>query len=247
MEDAGLLAPQPEQASPWGSRRRAIAYCALLLGAALLAGLAARAGLAGSRIGGGGPGGSRGSANAVALAEVPAFKLRKNRTGCSNFRAMALEKQPATHAGPENCAQRCGRFPGCKGFGYQAHACFEEGQGKWQGACWLWGDECTDEPNECWDDYVLVEPKPLEYHKAGAGKSCSNWKEIGISPKMFKPTEKACASRCAQIRDCTGFAYQPSTCDSPEQKPFDRRACYLMSAECDYMEDACWNYYSMSS
>ncbi|CAK0795393.1 unnamed protein product, partial [Prorocentrum cordatum] len=68
------------------------------------------------------------------------------------------------------------------------------------------------------DDYVLVEPKPLEYHKAGAGKSCSNWKEIGISPKMFKPTEKACASRCAQIRDCTGFAYQPRIPATPQSR-----------------------------
>jgi hypothetical protein len=92
------------------------------------------------------------------------FHRNATRMGCSNYVQIETGDYNMRVMNPGQCSKACGDNPWCKGFNFQPvsnEACAGSGQGRDQGACLLFVDDCVQERNSCWDYYSRVREPTL--------------------------------------------------------------------------------------
>jgi hypothetical protein len=86
------------------------------------------------------------------------WRFRQGQVGCTNWKDIKLG-EPFPETSINACGSRCRGTPYCTGFGWQKEDdCGDPHERLYAGACQLWSGPCNDEPNSCFDDYVLEPP-----------------------------------------------------------------------------------------
>jgi len=163
---------------------------------------------------------------------------------CANWESILLKS--GAYSSPDACGQACGSTPGCHSFDYQQSSCVDA-SGE-QGDCHLLGGACErkqrENTNVCSSDvYTMQTPTKEAWYKNSTGYGCANWESIMICSTDMGLSAGACGLKCAGTPGCVGFNYQPTQCSGTEMA--FQGACILFSGECERLENACWDFYSM--
>jgi hypothetical protein len=113
--------------------------------------------------------------------------------------------------------------------------------------CWCCKKESAEAPPPPLD--LLPEPQqatgPWRLTHIGAG--CSNWVELQIGDKVWPLTVDECAQRCDETDGCVTFNVQRGDRTTCSDGGSHKGSCMLFSADCDKMDNPCWDYYTRHS
>jgi hypothetical protein len=166
-----------------------------------------------------------------------------HRKGCENWKDIELARiEKADNA---TCSALCAKTHGCTSYNLQVSDCHPpEGAGK-KGTCAVFGGDCKEATNHCWDLHKVDNPDQA-WKISAARQGCKNWEAILIKA-LHHVSPEQCGFECSKEYECKHFNIQVQDGTHLDGRcPAGGKAkgsCYLFKTGCNPVKNTCWDYY----